>query len=84
MNEKAALDTFIEAEIAQAIAPYLAMGLSDERIADMKRVLRLALETHPRARALIQSVRPRFVQESGTAPIQEGLDVPEGEARRTR
>lgn len=71
MTAKEEIEAFLQKEIDEALEPYRAMGLSEEVLADMAATLHLALTTHPRAIELVQEVRPRVVEESGSMPVSE-------------
>lgn len=63
-------DPLLEAQVARAIAPYRAMGLSAAVIEEMECMLRLALLSHPRAQYLLSRLRERAaVKESGEVAI---------------
>lgn len=70
MSDKSPEEAFIDDEVESAIAPYRAMGLSPEVLAEMARMLRLALTEHPVGQELVEALRPRSVDESGEQPTK--------------
>jgi hypothetical protein len=68
MSDEPTPDPFLDAEVTSALAPYRAMGLSRELLAEMEQMLRLALTSHPTGKYLMSRLRPRMVEQSGAGP----------------
>jgi hypothetical protein len=67
----ASLAPLVDAEVARALAPYHAK-LDPEMVAEMERLLRVMLTTHPAAIAALRAQLPGQIFESGTvAPFAE-------------
>jgi len=67
MSDEPDSDPFLDAEVETSLAPYRARGLSPELLEEMERMLRLALTWHEAGKHLMSQLRPRVVDESGTA-----------------
>jgi len=50
------IEQMIEAEVARATAPYRALGLPADVLAEMEAMLRIGLCHHPDARALLRAL----------------------------
>jgi hypothetical protein len=74
-------DPFLEAEIDRALGPYRRKGFPPAALEEMKRVLRLALLSHPRAQYLIDRLRPRAEKASGKVDTNKHRDLVDAAGR---
>ena len=76
MSDKPSDDPFLDAQVERAMAPYRAMGLSIELLAEMERLLRFALTEHPTGKHLMKRMRPIVVEQSGPKAAEEANGAP--------